>query len=63
MEVDGSMAPLEELDDSTKGLEGWRKAGLLWNGSIPISNTKGLYLYPCPNTTLVDYKHNIHCLN
>jgi hypothetical protein len=29
MEVDGSMAPLEELDDSTKGLEGWRKAGLL----------------------------------
>jgi hypothetical protein len=28
-EVDGSMAPLEELDDSTKGLEGWRRAGLL----------------------------------
>jgi hypothetical protein len=50
-EVDGSMAPLEELDDSTKGLEGWHGAGLLWNCSIPITNTKGLYLYPCPNTT------------
>jgi hypothetical protein len=24
---------------------------LLWNFSIPITNTKGLYLYPCPNTT------------
>jgi hypothetical protein len=23
----------------------------LWNCSIPITNTKGLYLYPCPNTT------------
>jgi hypothetical protein len=28
-EVDGSMIPLEELDDSTKGLEGWHGAGLL----------------------------------
>jgi hypothetical protein len=24
---------------------------LLWNCSIPIRNIKGLYLYPCPNTT------------
>jgi hypothetical protein len=24
---------------------------LLWNCSIPITNTKGLYLYPCANTT------------
>jgi hypothetical protein len=24
---------------------------LLWNCSIPITNTKDLYLYPCPNTT------------
>jgi hypothetical protein len=24
---------------------------LLCNCSIPITNTKGLYLYPCPNTT------------
>jgi hypothetical protein len=45
------LIPLEELDDSTKGLEGWHRAGLLWNCSIPITNTKGLYLYPCPNTT------------
>jgi hypothetical protein len=50
-EVDESMAPLEELDDSTKVLEGWRKAGLLWSCSITITNTKGLYLYSCPNTT------------
>jgi hypothetical protein len=28
-EVDGSMAPLEELDNSTKGHEVWRGAGLL----------------------------------
>jgi hypothetical protein len=26
MEVDGSMAPLEELDDSTKGLDVWHGA-------------------------------------
>jgi hypothetical protein len=45
------MAPLEELDDSTKGLESWRRAGLLWNCSILFTNTKGLYLHPCPNTT------------
>jgi hypothetical protein len=50
-EVDGSMIPLEELDDSTKGLEGWHRASLLWNCSIPITNTNGSYLYPCPNTT------------
>jgi hypothetical protein len=35
-----------------KGLERWHGAGLLSNCSIPITNTKGLYLYPCPNTTL-----------
>jgi hypothetical protein len=45
------MAPLEELDDSTKGLKRWHGAGLLWNCSIPITNTKGSYLYPCPNAT------------
>jgi hypothetical protein len=28
-EVDGTMAPLEELDDSTKGLESWHGASLL----------------------------------
>jgi hypothetical protein len=34
-----------------KASKGWRKAGLLWNCSIPITDTKGLYLYPCLNTT------------
>jgi hypothetical protein len=28
-EVDGSMAPLEELEDSTEGLEGWHEAGFV----------------------------------
>jgi hypothetical protein len=34
-----------------KDSKGWHGAGLLWNHSIPITNRKGLYLYPCPNTT------------
>jgi hypothetical protein len=34
-----------------KGLESWHGAGLLWNCSMPITNTKGLYLYPVSNTT------------
>jgi hypothetical protein len=29
MEVDGSMAPLEELDDSTKGLDVWHEASFV----------------------------------
>jgi hypothetical protein len=28
-EVDGSMAPLEELDDTTKGLEVWLGVGFV----------------------------------
>jgi hypothetical protein len=28
-EVDGSMGPLEELDDSTKGLDVWHGAGFV----------------------------------
>jgi hypothetical protein len=32
-------------------LESWHEAGLLWNCLIPITNTKGPYLYPCSNTT------------
>ena len=48
-EVDGSMTPLEELDDTTKGLESWHGAGcidlvvnLYYNGrgSIFIPYTK-----------------------
>jgi hypothetical protein len=34
-----------------KDSKDWRKAGLLWNCSIPITDIKGSYLYPCPNTT------------
>jgi hypothetical protein len=34
-----------------KDSKSWHGAGLLWNCSIPITNTKGSYLYPCPNTT------------
>jgi hypothetical protein len=34
-----------------EGLEGWHGAGLLWNCSIPITSTKGLYLCPSSNTT------------
>jgi hypothetical protein len=34
-----------------EGLEGWHGAGLLWNCSMPITNTKGLYLYLGSNTT------------
>jgi hypothetical protein len=33
------------------GLESWHGASLLWNCSIPITNTKGSYLYPRSNTT------------
>jgi hypothetical protein len=34
-----------------KGLGSWHGAGLLWNCSIPITNTKGPYLYRCSNMT------------
>jgi hypothetical protein len=33
------------------GLESWHGVGLLWNCSIPITNTNGLYLYPGSNMT------------
>jgi hypothetical protein len=34
-----------------EGLENWHRADLLWNCSIPITKTKGLYLYPGSNMT------------
>jgi hypothetical protein len=34
-----------------EGLENWHGAGLLRNCSIPITNTKGSYLYPGSNMT------------
>jgi hypothetical protein len=42
-----------------EGLESWHGADLLWNCSIPITNTKGLYLYP---RLLVDHDYNIYYL-
>jgi hypothetical protein len=41
----------KNLTTRLKGLESWHGAGLLWNCSIPITNTKGSYLYPGSNTT------------
>jgi hypothetical protein len=38
---------MTRLKDSKVGVE----PVLLWNCSIPITDIKGLYLYPCPNTT------------
>jgi hypothetical protein len=34
-----------------EGLESWHGTDLLWNCSIPITKTKGLYLYPGSNMT------------
>jgi hypothetical protein len=34
-----------------EGLESWHGASLFWNCSIPITNTKGLYLYLGSNMT------------
>jgi hypothetical protein len=34
-----------------EGLESWHGVSLLWNCSIPITNTKCSYLYPHSNTT------------
>jgi hypothetical protein len=42
----------KNLTTRLEGLESWHGAGLLWNCSIPITNTKGSYLYPRSNTTL-----------
>jgi hypothetical protein len=42
---------LKNSTTRVEGLESWHGAGLLWNCSIPIKNTKGSHLYPCSNTT------------
>jgi hypothetical protein len=63
-EVDGSMNPLEELDDTTKGLEN--------SGVKPVCceivryplHTSRAYIYTLVLTLLlVDYEYNIKCLN
>ena len=50
-EVDGSMTPLEELDDTTKGLESWHGAGCIDLVVYPITMVEGQYLYPRRNTS------------
>jgi hypothetical protein len=39
------MAPLEGLDDSTKGLEGWRKAGFVVKLFDPYYRHQGFIIY------------------
>jgi hypothetical protein len=46
MEVDGSMDPLEELDDSTKGLEDWHTAGFVVKLSNPYYKHQGFIFIP-----------------
>jgi hypothetical protein len=46
-EVEGSMNPLEELDDTTKDSRVWRKARLYWKCfEIYVTYIQGPYLYP-----------------
>jgi hypothetical protein len=46
MEVDGSMAPLEELDDSTKGLDVWHRAGFVVKMFDPYYIHQGFVFIP-----------------
>jgi hypothetical protein len=45
-EVDGSMTALEELDDSTKGLKGWRKACFVAKLFDPYYGHQGFIFIP-----------------
>jgi hypothetical protein len=59
-EVDGSMAPLEELDDSTKGLDVWHGAGFCCEDVRSLLQTSRVYIYTLVLTRLlVDYEYNI----
>jgi hypothetical protein len=58
------MAPLEELEDSTKGLEGWHNAGFCCEIVRSLLQTPRVYIYTLVLTRLlVDYKYNIYYLN
>jgi hypothetical protein len=51
-EVDGSMTPLEELDDTTKMTRKLARGLLYWFGcEHPITMVEGQYLYPRQNTS------------
>jgi hypothetical protein len=45
-EVDGSMDPLEELDDSTKGLKSWHGAGFVVKLFDPYYRHQGFIFIP-----------------
>ena len=45
-EVDGSMTPLEEHDDTTKGLESWHGAGCIDLVVNPYYNGQGSIFIP-----------------
>jgi hypothetical protein len=58
-EVDGSMAPLEELGDSTKGLDVWHGAGCCADVRSLLQTSRA-YIYTLVLTRpLIDYEHNI----
>jgi hypothetical protein len=53
------MAPLEELDDSTKGLVGWHKAGFVVKLFDPYYTSR-VYIYTLVLIRLlIDYEYNI----
>jgi hypothetical protein len=45
-EVDGSISPLEELDDTTRDYRIWRKAGVYPRMIVLVTYIQGSYLYP-----------------
>jgi hypothetical protein len=54
------MAPLEELDDSTKGLDVWHGAGLVVKIVRSLLQTSRVYIYTLALTRLlVGYEYNI----
>jgi hypothetical protein len=54
------MAPLEELDDSTKGLDVWHGASFCCVDVRSLLQTSRVYIYTLVLTRLlVDYEYNI----
>jgi len=50
-EIDGSMKPLEELDDTTKGTRSWHGAGLVVLVVNPYYNASGFIFIPWNSTS------------
>jgi hypothetical protein len=54
------MAPIEELDDSTKGLDVWQGASFCCEDVRSLLQTSRVYIYTLALTRLlVDYEYNI----